>query len=62
MRGKLKRQSALGESCMNRFSDRGSTPLGSTKKKNPHMRIFLFTYYFFTIHSSLAAQAWQNNK
>lgn len=37
MRGKFKRQSALGESCMNRFSDRGSTPLGSTKRNKSEL-------------------------
>ena len=39
-KGNSKRRTALGESCIKRFSDRGSTPLGSTKTKKEASRLF----------------------
>ena len=43
-KGKYKKRTALGESCIKRFSDRGSTPLGSTKitKRRAKVRLLLF--------------------
>ena len=40
--GNFKRQNALGESPADRFSDRSSILLGSTKKKSTQRGAFLF--------------------
>ena len=43
--GKHKRRSAPGESCMNRFSDAGSTPAVSIPNERKHRQTVLFLVY-----------------